>query len=166
MKIRDIVTISILSAILFVLQIGLAFVPNIEVVSFLIIIYTKILKKKVFFIIYIFAFLESIFYGFGVWTVSYLYIWTILAVVTLLFIKNESLVVWALISGLFGLAYGFLCSWPYFMIDGVTTVMVYWVKGIPFDLLHGAGNMIVMFILYKPVYRFLSERNLLADESK
>ena len=48
-----------LTAIMFVGQVGMAFLPNIEIVSLLVILYTQLYRKKVFLIIYLFAFLEG-----------------------------------------------------------------------------------------------------------
>lgn len=41
-----------LTVLLYVGQVGMSFLPNIEIVSFLVILYTRFYKKKVFFIIY------------------------------------------------------------------------------------------------------------------
>ena len=51
-KTRELVLMAIFTSILFVSQVALGFLPNIEVVSLLIILYTIHLRKKVFFIIY------------------------------------------------------------------------------------------------------------------
>lgn len=58
MKTREIVTMGILSAILLAAQVSLGFLPNIELVTLLLIVYTLVLKKKVFFVIYVFVLLE------------------------------------------------------------------------------------------------------------
>ena len=71
---KRIVLLGLLTTILFVSQIVFASIPNIEVVSLLIIVYTIFLGKQVFYIIYGFAILEGIFYGFGIWWVMYLYV--------------------------------------------------------------------------------------------
>ena len=51
MKTREIVTMGILSAILLAAQVSLGFLPNIVLVTLLLIVYTLVLKKKVFFVI-------------------------------------------------------------------------------------------------------------------
>ncbi len=140
-----------LTGLLFAGQVGMAFLPNIEVVSFLVILYTRFYGKKVFFIIYAFALLEGLTYGFGVWWFGYLYVWSILAVLVLMLRAQESMAVWCTLSGAFGLAYGFLFAIPYFIAGGPAAGFAYWVAGIPFDLLHGCGNVVVMLVLYKPM---------------
>ena len=98
---------AMLTAILFLGQVCMAFLPNIEVVTLLVILYTQVYRKKVFFIIYAFALLEGVFYGFGLWWFNYLYVWSILALIVLL-VRSESPFVWSMISGAYGLAFGFL----------------------------------------------------------
>ncbi|NLZ80593.1 MAG: hypothetical protein GX913_02115 [Clostridiales bacterium] len=159
MKTKDIALIGFLSAILFVSQLALAFLPNIEVVSLLVIIYTLVFKRKVFFIIYVFAILEGIFYGFGTWWIMYLYVWTILALFTLWFQKNKSHVFWSLISALYGLSFGALCAIPYFFIGGWSMGAAFWVSGIPFDIIHCIGNFAVTLILFKPTLAILRYLN-------
>ena len=84
MKTREIVIYGILSAVLLAAQVSLGFLPNIEIVTLLILVYTLVFRKKVFFIIYIFVFLEGLIYGFGLWWINYLYVWSIQALITLL----------------------------------------------------------------------------------
>ena len=164
MNLKEIPLIGMLSAILLVIQITIGFIPNIELVSLLIIIYTLVLKKKVLYIISIFIFLEGLFYGFGLWWINYLYIWFILAIITSIFRKETSPIIWALVSGFFGLSFGALCSVPYFFMGlssggveaGLNTALAYWISGIPFDLIHGISNFILALVLFKPLYKLIN----------
>lgn len=106
MKTREIVTMGILSAILLAAQVSLGFLPNIELVTLLLIVYTLVLKKKVFFVIYVFVLLEGMIYGFGLWWINYLYVWSVQAVITLLFRKNDSVWFWSILSGIYGITFG------------------------------------------------------------
>ena len=112
LQVKEIVVLAMSTAVLFAVQVMLAFIPNVELVSLLIIIYTQVYKKKVFYIIYAFAILEGIYYGFGIWWFMYLYVWSILAIITLILIKQKSIFVWTFVSGIFGLVFGALCSIP------------------------------------------------------
>ena len=161
-KTRELVNLAFLTAILLVGQIVLAPIPNIEIVSLLVIIYTQIFGKKVFFIIYAFAILEGLIYGFGVWWLMYLYVWSLLSIFVMQFKKQESGILWTIVSGGFGFIFGFLCSVPYFFIGGFPMAMAYWIAGIPFDLLHGVGNIAVVLVLYKPIFHLL--KKLAGDE--
>lgn len=160
---KELVILAFLGAILLVSQIALAPLPNIEIVSLLIYIYTQIYGRKAFLSIYTFVLLEGCIYGFGTWWLGYLYVWSILALIVLL-IKDEqlksSLPFSCVILGAYGLSYGFLFAIPYFFILGINGGMAYWVSGIPFDLLHFAGNITVTLVLYKPLRHLLGRLNL------
>ena len=108
MKTREIVIYGILSAVLLAAQVSLGSLPNIEIVTLLILVYTLVFRKKVFFIIYIFVFLEVLIYGFGLWWINYLYVWSIQALITLLFRKNDSVWFWSILSGIYGITFGAL----------------------------------------------------------
>ena len=74
----------LLASVLFAAQIALIHLPNIEVVSILVILYTLTFGRRVLNILAAFTILEGLFHGFGIWWVSYLYIWPILAGLTAL----------------------------------------------------------------------------------
>lgn len=147
-----------LGAILLAAQVALAPLPNIEVVSLLIYIYAQVYRKKVFFIIYMFVILEGCIYGFGLWWLGYLYVWSILAAIVLLLKEGQqrkSVLLSSVVLGAYGLAYGFLFAIPYFIVSGTSAGMAYWVAGIPFDLMHCAGNVVSALLLYKPLRELL-----------
>ncbi len=152
---KELVVMAFLSAALLAVQIALAPIPNIELVSLLIYIYTQVYRKRVFLIIYVFVLLEGCVYGFGVWWLGYLYVWSILAAAVLLTKdagKQKSVSLSCVILGGYGLIYGFLFSIPYFAVLGWKGGFAYWVSGIPFDLIHCAGNIAIALFLYKPLY--------------
>ena len=62
---------------------------------------------------------------------------------------------WALVSGGYGLAFGTLCSLTYLPVGGIRMAFAWIVSGLPFDLIHGAGNFILMLALYYPLHRAL-----------
>ncbi|NLZ83426.1 MAG: hypothetical protein GX915_07165 [Clostridiales bacterium] len=159
MKIKDIVIIGMMGAILVGIQVamGLLPIPNLELVSLLIITFTLVFGYRTLYIIYIFVLLEGFFYGFGPWWVNYMYVWTILFFVANFFRKREEPIFWAIISSVFGLSFGALCSIPYFITGGSPSGIAYWVSGIPFDIIHSVGNFIVALFLFKPIYRILNK---------
>ena len=151
LKAREIVILGLMTAILLVAQVGMSFLPNIELVSLLIIVYTLVFRKKVLFIIYTFVLLEGLIYGFGTWWISYLYVWTVLAGITWLLRDMESPLGWAIVNAAFGLLFGALTAIVNLFISGIGGMVSYWVAGIPFDLLHCAGNFATALVLYKPL---------------
>lgn len=155
-----IVTTGALAAILFVGQLGMSFLPNIEPVSTLIILYTLVYGKRVFPVIYIFVLLEGIVFGFGLWWISYLYLWSILAFVALLFRRVDSALLWAVICGAYGLSFGALCAIPYLISGGPYAAFSYWSAGIPYDIAHCAGNFVLTLALYKPLLGLLRRQQI------
>ncbi len=159
MRTKDIVIIGVISALLITLQVGLSFLPNIELVSLLIILCTIIYGWKTLYIIYIFALAEGLVYGFGIWWINYLYVWTILMLLTMLFRDKRSPFFWAILSGAFGLSFGLLCSIPYLFIGGVPMALSGIISGIPFDVIHCISNYLIVLVLFKPLYHFLDWLN-------
>lgn len=158
MKTKDLVVMAMLAGIIFAAQVAMASLPNIEIVTLLVILYTLLYGKKVFFIIYAFIGLEGLFYGFGIWWLNYLYIWTMLALLVLLLGRRQhSPLFWAIISGAYGLCYGMLCAIPYFIVGGIGSGMAYWIAGIPYDVLHCGGNAVICLLLYRPLYHVMTQ---------
>ncbi len=155
-SIRDLVTMALLTALLFVMQVVMAPLPNVEVVSLLILLYTKHYRKKALLIIYAFALLEGMMYGFGLWFVNYLYVWTILFLVVMILPKREGWLFHTFILTFYGLGFGTLCSIPYFFIGGWRMMASYIVAGIPFDLMHGFANGVVCAVLFATLNRLFA----------
>ncbi|WP_283607972.1 hypothetical protein [Faecalispora anaeroviscerum] len=150
--IRELTELAVCTAVIFVLQVTLAILPNIETTTLLIMLYTRWFRRKTLWIIYVFAVLEGVYYGFQIWWVMYLYVWTILwLAVLLLERKPRSVYFWAAVGSIYGLMFGFLCSFPYLVVGGVYAAVSWWIAGIPFDLIHGFGNFILILVLYKPL---------------
>ena len=139
---RGIVVLGLLGALLVVLQVSMALLPNIEPVSLLVMVYTAVL--------------EALIWGVSTWVLSYLYVWAVLAVLAWLLRGMESRVGWAVLSGAFGLAFGALCALVYLPVGGWQMFAATWVAGIPFDLLHGAGNFAIALVLFQPCRRVLA----------
>lgn len=156
-KARSLAWMGVLTALLFAGQVVMSFLPNLEIVSLLIILYTIFFGKKVFWMIYGFVFLEGFLYGFGMWWFQYLYLWSILAVVALFFRSNTSALFWSILSGFFGLSFGALCTLPYLIAGGPAAAFSYWVSGLGFDLIHCIGNVVLCLVLFKPLYALLQK---------
>ena len=158
---KELVRDALLAAILFVSQVSLAWISNVELVSLLLILYTLVFKKHVWLILYVFIVLEGLVYGFGLWWFSYLYVWPILPAAVFLFVRAtppKPLAI-SILSGIFGMLFGFLCALSYLVLAGPGTAFVWWTAGIPFDIIHGVGNFILSLILFCPLYQLLTKLN-------
>ena len=136
-------------------------IPNLELTSFWLIMFTLYFGWRIVAAVPVFIILEGAMYGVQLWWIMYLYAWPLLVLVTWISRKKASALLCAIISGIFGLCFGALCAIPYFFIglssggvsSGISTAVTWWIAGIPWDLVHCAGNFVVMFILYRPVSR-------------
>ena len=157
MKTKELVTIAILAALLYIVQVAFSFLPNIELVSLLILIYTLVFDKMTLKIIAVFIILEGVQWGFGLWWWSYIYVWQILYFVVRWlkkFIRIDDSISWAVVLGFYGLFFGMLFSLAYILISP-SYAFTYWVSGILFDVIHCIGNFCLCLIAYKPLYAIL-----------
>lgn len=170
--VRDITMIGVMVAVIEVCKVTMAALPNIELTTFWIIMFTLFLGRKSIFAIPVFILIEGTIWGFGLWWIMYLYIWPLLALLTWIFRKKDNVWFWSIISAVFGLAFGALSAIPYFFIGfsnggfrgAFATVFSYWIAGIPFDITHGVANFILMLVLYRPVKNIMMKaKNLLLN---
>lgn len=159
LTIADIALMGVMVAVIEVCKVAMAFLPNIELTSFWIVMFTLLFQWRILFVIPVFILVEGAMYGFGLWWIMYLYAWPLLALAAYLNRKQESVWFWSVLSAMFGFLFGFLCALPYAVIGtadsglrgGLYAGFTWWVAGIPFDIAHGVGNFVLMAVLHKPV---------------
>lgn len=154
---KEVVLYALLAGILVAAKEILALVPGIEIVTVMLIVYTVALGLKALYPTYVFVILEIMLYGFGTWSIGYLYIWGVLVLVTHLLLGPEKeksgSIIPTIIAGLFGLFFGALGAIPVIFLSGMNSAIAYFISGISFDLAHFAGNVVTTLILYKPLYK-------------
>lgn len=159
LTIKDIALIGMMVAVIEVCKALMAHIPNIELTTFWIIMFSLYLGKRIYYAIPVFILIEGAIYGFGLWWIMYLYLWPSLAILTRLFKKSDSALTFSIFSGLYGLLFGLFGSIPYIFIgsmdgglmNGLKVAFAWWVAGIPWDLVHGIGNFIIMLVLFHPI---------------
>ena len=156
-KLREILVLTLLGVLMYVSQVIMASLPNIEIVSFLIIVISRKFGFKSFISVYIFVFLEVLTYGLAQWVISYLYVWAILALVVCLLKKIDNHIFYSIISGAFGFLFGVLCSPVSFFVGGFGYGISWIISGLWFDFLHGVGNLVLTFLLFKPITKVLNK---------
>lgn len=163
----DIALIGVMIAIIEVCKMQLLALPNIELTSFWIIMFTLFFGKKILFVIPAFILIEGSMFGFHIWWFMYAYMWPGLALLTWLNRKVNSTLFWSVLSGFFGLFFGLFCSIPYLFIGmgkgglraGLYAAFTWWIAGIPYDIVHCIGNFTLMLILYRPVRKVMKTVN-------
>ena len=157
LTLREVVLFGVLGALTFALKMCMAALPNIEPVSLFVLVFAVVFGWKALYPTYVYVAMELLTWGPGTWNVNYLYIWAILAVAALLLRKMEHPLSWAMLSGVFGLAFGALCAPVDVVIGGLSFAVSKWISGIPFDVAHCIGNFVITMLLFKPL-RALLER--------
>ncbi|WP_257529829.1 hypothetical protein [Irregularibacter muris] len=160
MRAKDIALIGLLSATITGGKLALSFIPNVEIVTLLFIIYANVFGiKRTFLVSLIFTTTEIFIYGFSTWLIVYYFVWPLLVVLSgTLGKKVKSEYGFAILGGIYGLGFGaffavaesFFYGWAY----GIT----YWVRGLPFDIIHGVSNFILILILFKPLQKVISHQ--------
>lgn len=153
----EVVLFGILGALTFALKFAMAGLPNIEPVSLLMMVFGVVFGLKALYPCYVYVAMEILTFGIGTWNINYLYIWAIIVVAAWLMRKTEQPLAWALLSGVFGLFFGAFCAPVDVVIGGWSYALSKWISGIPFDLLHGAGNFVLALIMYKPLRKLLEK---------
>ena len=159
LTIKDITIMALMVAIIEVCKFAMANIPNVELTSFWIIMFTLYFGKRIIYVIPTFIIIEGTMFGFGLWWIMYLYLWPLLALVTWFFRKNNSAWSWAVIAGLFGLFFGLLGSIPYIVTSGPYVAFTWWIQGIPWDITHAVANFVLMLVLYRPIRQIMNRVN-------
>ncbi len=154
---RTYLILALLGTLMFVVQIALAVLPNVELVSVLIIVTATVFGMKSLISVYIFVALELLFHGIGLWNIMYLYVWAILVVAVMLTRRFATPLLNAILAAFFGLFFGTLCSLPYFVTDGVAVGIGWIIQGIPYDIIHCVANFILVYFAFTPCIEALKK---------
>ena len=157
LNVREICLFGILASLTFAAKYVMSWMPNIEPVSLMVMLFGVIFGLKALFPVYVYVVLEILFYGLGTWNVNYLYIWAILLLLAIALRDMRGSLGWAVLSGAFGLMFGALCMPVDILIGGFGYAASKWVSGIPFDLAHCAGNFVIAALLFKPMRAMLEK---------
>ena len=142
---------AVLGALTFAAKYVMSFLPNIEPVSLMVMLFAVVFGKKWAYPVYLYVLMEILFYGISLWNINYLYVWAVLAMCAYFLRDMESPWGWALLSGSFGLLFGALCGIVDVFVGGGAYAVTKWVSGIPFDIAHCAGNFVIALLLFRPL---------------
>ncbi|MDD5940725.1 MAG: hypothetical protein PUC46_08135 [Lachnospiraceae bacterium] len=150
LTVRDIAVLGMMTAMLEVVKFALQAIPNVEMVTFLFIIFTLLYGWKVLLCAFAFTALETVWWGPQAWVIMYLYVWPALILITYAVRRHAGVLFYSFLSGFFGLSFGALCSIVYLFIGGPYLMFTWWVSGIPYDIAHGISNFFICLLLYRP----------------
>ena len=146
----------IMLAILEAAKLALDFVPNVEAVTLLFIVYTLFFGRKTILVAIGFTLIECMLKGINVWSLMYLYIWPLLIIVVHYANQHKAeYVFYCILSGVFGLLFGTFCLIPYLIVGGWGMAISWWIAGLPYDLIHGVSNFVMCMLLFQPLCRVM-----------
>lgn len=157
LTLRQTALFGVLGALTFGAKVAMAALPNIEPVSLMVMLFMVVFGWKGLYPLYLYVLLEILIYGIQLWNVNYLYVWLFLALGAMAMRRLRNPIWWALLSGLFGLAFGLLCCPVYGISGGLSYALRWWLAGLPYDYVHAVGNFCIALVLFVPL-RNLSEK--------
>lgn len=156
-----VVKVAVMSALLTALKFALSFIPNVEVVTLLIMVYAAVFGAAYTLpAVVVFCAVEIAIYGVGSWVILYFIYWPMLAAVScLLFAKRRNIFLAVAVAVVMSALFGVLsacCDTLYVAVglyegDLAHYWLAYYVRGLYFDLVHVVSNFIVIAVLFKPL---------------
>lgn len=157
LTLHQIALFGVLGALTFGAKVAMSGLPNIEPVSLMVMLFMAVFGWKGLYPVYLYVIMEVMLYGINLWNVNYLYVWLILAAGAMAMRRLRHPVLWALLSGVFGMAFGLLCSPVYMAIGGFRYGIRWWLAGIGFDIPHCIGNFAIALALFAPLRKLLEK---------
>ncbi len=159
---KELVIFAMLGTVMFCSKIIMEALPNIHLLGMLTMTYTVVYRKKALIPIYVYVLLNGIYAGFNTWWIPYLYIWTVLWAVTMALPrsmpKRLKYIVYPGVCCLHGLLFGTLYAPVQALVMGMNlkSTVAWIIAGLPWDAIHGAGNLVVGTLIY-PLSELLSK---------
>ena len=154
-SVRELALFGMLGALTFGLKFAMSGLPNIEPVSLLVMLFAVTFGIKCLFPIYVYVAMELLLYGIGDWSLMYLYLWALLALLAWCMREAKQPLAWALLSAVFGLFFEVLGSPVYMLFGGFSYAIAKCTSGILFSIYHCAGNFVITLLLFAPLRKLL-----------
>ena len=145
---------AMLGALMFVSKIAMEMLPNLHLVGVLTVVYTLVYRWRALIPLYIYVLMNGVYAGFSLWWMPYLYIWTVLWAIVMLLPRRMPVwlkcAVYPIVTGFHGFLFGALYAPAQALLFGLDLEgMIAWIiAGLPFDLVHGVGNLCLGFLVY------------------
>lgn len=156
---RELCSLALCTALIVVVKKVLEPIPNVEGVTFLIILFTLFFGWKTIFPVVIYIVEEGLYWGFGFWFPFYCIIWPLLVILVLLFkkrLKNNALS-WSFFSAIFVLVFDGVYALTTYPMGGWKIVWASIVSGISFGVIHMISNFFICLALFTPLYRIMEQ---------
>ena len=147
LKAVELTLYAMLGALMYCGDVFMEALPNIHFVGVLTVTYTAVFRKKALIPIYLYVLVTLLLSGFSLWTLPYLYIWTILWGLAMLVPRKAPIavkcIVYPVICTLHGLFFGILYAPMQAIMFGYDfEEMLKWIyTGLTFDAIHAVSNL-------------------------
>ena len=163
LTVREVVIFAMLGALMFVSKVVMEFIPNVHLLGTFIVTFTITYRQKALIPIFLYVFANGFYEGFSPFGwLPEVYIWPILWAIVMLLPKKipgrVAPVVYMIVSGLHGLAFGALYAPAYALFSGLpwNRVWLWILSGLPYDCIHAVGNF-TLGILIIPLSKLLKK---------
>ena len=154
LKLKDIVLLSLMGALMAVGDFLFEILPNIHLVGGLIVATTVVYRKWALLSVYIYVFIQGVVGGFQPWWIPYLYVWDFLWLFVMLIPKKlpekAKPIVYMTVCAAHGFLFGTLYAPAQAIMFGLDFkgTLAWIVAGLPFDLIHGVSNLLCGLLIY------------------
>lgn len=157
LSLRQVALFGMLGALTFGAKVAMSGLANIEPVSLMVMLFAVVFGWKGLYPVYLYVLMEVMLYGVNFWNINYLYVWAVLFVAAYGMQRLKNPLWWALLAGVFGMAFGLLCSPVYMVAMGSVSYGIrWWIAGLPFDVPHAIGNFVIALLLFAPLRKLLT----------
>ncbi|MDX9807833.1 MAG: hypothetical protein RBS87_04630 [Acholeplasma sp.] len=158
-RIFDLVVMAIFTAIIFVVEQALSFIPNVQLTVFLFVLYTRLIgSKKTFFIVVVHTLLDNIYMGTLIWhlVIPMMMAWSLIPILLgTVFKKVQGVVGLTIFAFGFGFIYGIMFI-PFQAYVWGYDMWLYFIYDLPFEFAMGISGALSVAILYQPVYYYVN----------
>lgn len=158
-RIFDLVVMAIFTAIIFVVEQALSFIPNVQLTVFLFVLYTRLIgSKKTLFIVVVHTLLDNIYMGTLIWhlVIPMMMGWSLIPILLgTVFKKVQGVVGLSIFALGFGFIYGIMFI-PFQAYVWGYDMWLYFIYDLPFEFAMGISGALSVAILYQPVYYYMN----------
>lgn len=161
LKLKDVVLLSLLAALMCVGDFAMEWLPNVHFVGVLIVITTVVYRKYALLPIYVYVLIQGFVGGFSPWWIAYIYIWALLwggvMLISQKLPERIKYILYVIVCALHGFLFGVLYAPAQALLFGLDFkgTLAWIAAGFYFDMLHGIGNLVLGAILIYPMVKIL-----------
>ncbi|MCV2232903.1 hypothetical protein [Paracholeplasma manati] len=158
-RIFDLVVMAIFTAIIFVVEQALSFIPNVQLTVFLFVLYTRLIgSKKTLFIVVVHTLLDNIYMGTLIWhlVIPMMMAWSLIPILLgTVFKKVQGVIGLSIFAFGFGFIYGMMFI-PFQAYVWGYDMWLYFMYDLPFEFAMGISGALSVAVLYQPVYYYMN----------